>query len=184
MFLVKGGLSSWGDGSFCVVTKSLRSLNVVKCLAPLIYESQTNAAIYVSACWIAAIFKPCIHLSGGPHKLDTCHWLKPLCQLKRTLYSDAKGLKWRSVMESAHKSKQKCLCEVQMLDQNWSTRDESPQLQPHMALHMHMHKSCFKPFEQHWFDVFSQPDTHIQLKTKQDPSVKDASSALLATAIC
>lgn len=54
-----------------------------------------------------------------------CHWLKPLCQLERALYSDAKGLKWRSVMESAHKSKQKCLCEVQMLHQNWSTREDS-----------------------------------------------------------
>lgn len=49
---------------------------------------------------------------------------------------------------------------------------------------MHMHKSGFKRFEQHWFDVFSHPDTHIQLKTKQDPSVKDAGSALLAAAIC
>lgn len=71
-----------------------------------------------------------------------------------------------------------------MLHQNWSAREESPQLQPHMALHMHMHKSGFKRFEQHWFDVFSHPDTHIQLKTKQDPSVKDAGSALLAAAIC
>lgn len=59
-------------------------------------------------------------------------------------------------MESAHKSKQKCLCKVQMLHQNWSMREESPQLQPHMALHMHMHKSCLKRFEQHWFDVFKQ----------------------------
>lgn len=114
------------------------------------------SAIYVSACWIAAIFKPCGHLSGGPHKLDRCHWLKPLCQLERALYSDAKGLKRRSVMESAHKSKQKCLCEVQMFHQNWSMREESPQLQAYMALHIHMHKSCFKCFEQHWFDVFKQ----------------------------
>lgn len=163
MFLVEGGLASmsrWGEvmmhvqGSFCVAMKTLRSLNVVKCLAPLIYESQTNPAICVSARWIAVIFKPPRHLSGGPHKLDRCHWLKPLCQLKRALYSNAQELKRCSVMESAHKSKQKCLCEVQMLHQKWSTREQSPQLQPHMARHMHMHKSCFKRFEQHWFDVF------------------------------